>query len=296
MATRWCIGLICALAAGRARAECLGSCADDLAAALFSIVVYGLIGIVLLVMLVRRKWRRAGVWALGTIALLAVGVPLVSQAWGRWTLRGMEGREVVGTPPALAGRTPLLLTPDEYCLDSACEAVMRGRGAAGVHVVLTRALDGLDLIPAVSLAALPLELWVQPVPGGEITRRVLSAAERREAADRIDYLVVTTWPYSSPDPGPIEAALRANPALSGMGESEAVRLLLAPIQPKAGLALASVKPDLLDLTLGDRPLAIPLAPRNRQGAGNGPVGVEAAVGAICPASDPDGICRSLVER
>lgn len=292
----WRIGLTLTLAAGPAWAECLGSCADDLAAALFSLVVYGLIGLVLLVMLIRRKWRRAGLWGLGIVVVLALGVPLLSQAWGRWAMRGVEAREVVGTPPPLASRTPLLVTPDEYCSDNACEAVLRSRAAAGAYVVRTMALDGMNLTGAVPLADLPLEFWAQPQPGGEITRRTLTSAERQVAASLIDYLVVTTWPYFSPNPGPIEAALRTNPDLSGMGESEAVRLMLAPLDPGAGLALASVRPDLLDLSLWNRPLAIPLAPRNRQGAGNRPVGVDAAVGAICPASDPDGNCRSLLER
>ena len=72
------------LLAGPAQAECMGSCADDLMAALISILVYGLIGAILLIMVIRAKWRRAGLRGLAVVAVLALGVPLVSQAWMGW--------------------------------------------------------------------------------------------------------------------------------------------------------------------------------------------------------------------
>lgn len=229
--------------------------------------------------------------------VLAVGVPLVSQAWTASTLRAVEGREIVAMPPALAGRTPLLLTPDEYCSDSACEAVVRGRGAAGVHVVLTSVLEGVDLTQPVAVADLAIEIWAQATVGGEIQRRVLTAAERQAAASRIDYLVVTAWPYYPAEPGPIEAGLRANPAVAGMGAREVVRFLMAPLDPAEGaIVFAGLTPDLLDLSLLDRALAIPLAPRNLQRAGNLSVDMAAAAAAICPADDPSGNCLSLLER
>jgi len=292
----WAIlGLL--LAAAPARAECLGACAKDLEAALLSLVVYLVIGVTLLVMVLRAKWRRAGLWSLGVVMVLAVGVPLVSQAWTASTLRAVEGREIVATPPALTGRTPLLLTPDEYCSDSACEAVARARGAAGVHVVLTSALEGVDLTQPVAIADLAIEMWAQATVGGEIQRRVLTASERQAAATRIDYLVVTAWPYYPAEPGPIEAGLRANPAVAGMGAREVVRFLMAPLDRAEGaIVFAGLTPDLLDLSLLDRALAIPLAPRNLQGAQNLSVDMAATAAAICPADDPSGNCLSLLER
>jgi len=284
-------------AATPARAECLGSCLDDMVAALASIAAYGVIGIVLLVMLIRAKWRRAGIWGLGITALLAIGVPLVSQAWLGWALKRMEAREILGEPPALISRTPLLITPDQYCSYDACEAVLRGRGAAGAYVILTPALDGMDLTQAVSLVDLPLEFWAQPSVADDIRRSVLTLEERREAAARIDYLVATARPFYPSDPGPIEAGLRMNPEMSGMGSGAAVRLLLAPLDPGQGaLNLTTLRPDILDLSLVDLALAIPLAPRNDRDADNSPAGLEAAVRAICPASDPSGNCVSLLER
>lgn len=294
------IGLGIVLAGARpVRAECLGACGDDLMAALISILVYGVIGFVLLVMLIRTKWRRAGVRWLGIIAVLALGVPLVSQGWIAWKLRATEAREVVGTPPPLSSRTPLLIAPDEYCSGSACEMVLRAKGAAGTYVVQTRALDDMDLSQPIPLADLPLEVWSEPATTDKAARRVLNPAERQKAAGEIDYLVVTSWPYYQADPGPVEVALSANPLLSGMGTGDSVRLLLAPLGPDAGvLSFATLRPDILDLSLMDRALAIPLAPRNTQGAGNSAVGVIEAAQAICPARTGEALanCQTLLDR
>jgi hypothetical protein len=292
------LGLVLA-GTGPVRAECMGSCADDLMAALISILVYGVIGIVLLVMLIRTKWRRAGRRWLGIIVVLALGVPFVSQGWIAWKLRATEAREVIGAPPPLASRTPLLISPNEYCSDSACEMVLRGRGAEGAFVVLTRALDGMDLTGPIPLVDLPLEHWSGPGATGQADRKVLSPAERQDAASRIDYLVITAWPYNPAEPGPVEAALRMNPRLAGMESGEAVRLLLAPLGAGEGvLSLATVQPDLLDLSLVDRALAIPLAPRNTQGAKNSPAGVIEAARAICPAQTGEALanCQSVLDR
>jgi hypothetical protein len=64
------------------------------------------------------------------------------------------------------------------------------------------------------------------------------------------------------------------------------------------LSLAKLQPDLLDLNLQDRALAIPLAPKNDQPAKNVPIGVDEAAQAICPIEDgePRSVCRSLLER
>ncbi|MFN3992032.1 MAG: hypothetical protein ACK4IU_03885 [Tabrizicola flagellatus] len=160
MAVRRWIGPGLALAAaGPARAECLGACANDLLAALVSILVYALIGIVLLVMLIRPKWRRAGLWGLGLSVLLALGPPAVSQGWQAWKLRAVEAREVVGDPPSLAQRKPLLIAPRPYCRDEVCGEVLRRRGQGPVYVVPGEALTGMDLSGPVALADLPLETW-----------------------------------------------------------------------------------------------------------------------------------------
>jgi hypothetical protein len=198
----------------------------------------------------------------------------------------------------MTGRVPLLIAPDVYCQYSACEAVLLGRGAAGTYALAAPVLDGVDLDQPVALAELPFQLWTFPTPDqGEATRRDLTAEERRVAAGQIDYLIITRWPYSMAKPGPLEAALQANPALEGMGQDVAVRLALAPLVPGAGvLDLAALRFDLLDLTLSKRALAFPLAPRNDQDPGNGVVGLEAAAKAICPGAGLLSECQSLLER
>ena len=292
-------GLVLALPPSRLRAECLGSCMDNMVADLASILVYGLIGIVLLVMLIRAKWRRAGLWTAAIVASLALVPPLASQIWVAWKLARMEAREVLGVPPTMTGRVPLLITPDRNCQYSSCEAVLAGREAAGILVLAPDALAGLDPARPVDLAGLPLEHWFDPdaVPGQE-ARRSLSATERRVAAAGIDYLIVTNWAYHLSDPGPVEAGLRDNPALRQMGGSESVRLLLAPLPEKGFLSFAGLQPDLLDLTLLDRPLALPFAPLNRKPAANVAIGTDVAVRAICPGSEGYELetCRSLLER
>ncbi|MBL9053372.1 MAG: hypothetical protein JNN02_06545 [Tabrizicola sp.] len=293
------LGLVITILPASAKAECLGSCMDSLVGSLVSMLVYLVIGIVLLVMLIRAKWRKAGLRALVTVAVLAVVVPLISQAWVAWKLRGVEAREIVGEPPAMATRIPLLITPDDYCQDSACEAVVISRGAAGAYVLPAQRLDGLDMTKPLALADLPLELWLPPGTTGERRRRELTPEERREAALRIDYLIVTTWSYHVPDPGQMEAGLRGNALLSGMDAAAGVRLLLAPLDPAKGvLDLTVLQPDLLDLSLQDRALAIPLALANTQAAGNSNFGTETAARSICPLTngETDATCFSLIDR
>ncbi|MFN4193002.1 MAG: hypothetical protein ACK4FR_08660 [Tabrizicola sp.] len=284
--------------AGPARAECLGSCADGLTAAIQSLMIYGLIAIVMIVALIRAKSRRAGLWGLGIVALLALGLPLLSQGWLTWKLRAVEAREVVGRPPPLAARTPLLIAMDDRCWDGLCAAVLQGR-SAGTLVLLGRGLDGIDLSRPVRLADLPLELWTAPVGSARFAPRRLAPEERRDAAARIDYLVIISSPRGAGRAGPVEAALRGNPDLAGMGPGEVVHLLMAPVPPGQGsLSLATLRPDLLDLTLTERALAIPLAPRNTQDAANGLAGSDVTMQSICPQIEgvPDDLCRMLMDR
>lgn len=283
-----------------ARAECMGSCKDGLVAALASIAVYGVIGIVLLVMLIRAKWRRAGLIGLGAVALLALGVPMVSQGWQAWKLHRMEEHEIVGTLPEMAGRLPLMITSGGTCDYSACAAVLLGRGNAGVHVLPLEALEGIDLTQAHELADLPLEFWAEAMnSGGETQRKVLTPEERIEVVGLIDYLIISPFTFYRAEAGAIEAGLRANPVIGGLKDGVLVEMLMAPFDPaRQVLDLPDLVPDYLDLTLMDRALAFPLAPLNHQAAGNSTVGIEDLARSICPvgADGEDGMCRALLER
>jgi hypothetical protein len=266
---------------------------------LASVAIYAVIGIVLLVMLIRAKWRRTGLWGLGIVAVLAVGVPLISQGWQAWKLYRMERREVVGTVPDLSGKTLLYIAPGGDCLYTACEAVLGRRGSSGAFVLTLDALAGLDLSQPLVLADLPLEHWARPGAAGYAARRrVLGLDERHAVAGRIDYLIVSGWASYRAEPGPLEAALRQNPALDAMGQGEIVTLLMAPLAPgKTSLSFADLRFDLLDLSLTNRALAIPLAPMNDAVAANSAAGADVAIRAFCPRTGDlaDPACQALLD-
>jgi hypothetical protein len=282
-----------------ARAECLGSCLDGMVTALGSIVVYGLIGIVLLVMLVRAKWRRAGFWSLAVVFALAIGVPLISQAVQLGKVRAMERHEIVGAPPPITERTPLVIGADGACQYSACAAVLWGQSGKEVYVLPLESFAGLDMTKPLELDDLPLELWAVEEGSDSLAQRRLAPDERARAAARIDYLVIVGWGYSRVTPNEIGAALRRNPALAGAGDDAQVELLLAPLNPlRPELSLAEVQPDLLDLSLMDWALALPLAPMNETPADNSAAGAEVAARAFCPTPDGaiDLYCLNLLDR
>ena len=135
-------GLLCL--AAPARAECMGSCLDGMVAALASIVVYGVIGIVLLVMLIRQKWRRAGLRSLAVVAVLAIGVPLLSQAWQLGRAWLLDRHEIVGPLPDLSARTPLVIVAGGAGQYGACGALLWGRTGKAVYLLRVEALAGLD--------------------------------------------------------------------------------------------------------------------------------------------------------
>lgn len=285
--------------AGPAGAECIGpQCGYGLGLMIGTVAAYLVVAVVLAVMLVRARSRRVGFLALVAVALAVVGVPLASQGWQSWKLRAMEGREIARAPPAMRDRVPLLVTELDNSTNEDWRAVLAGRGDAGTYIVPMSAFAGLDLTGPVALADLPLEVWTETVPEGAWSRiRVLTPAERREAAARIDYVILSQRPVYLPGPGAVEAGLRANPALAGMRQGELLRFAMAPLPGDGTLDLAALQFDLLDLSLADAALAVPLAPDNRAPARNGFAGLDAAARAICPVvnGEPDGFCRGDLE-
>lgn len=250
----WVAGL--ALAAGPARAECTGGgCYDGLAQFLQAVLACGLIGIVLLVLLIVPRWRKTGFRGLLLVLGVAVGIPLASQAWQRAQLWWMETGEVLGQPPLMAARTPLLIAPYEGCRDDLCGAVLIGRGAKGVYALRLEALEGRDMAQPLALTDLPLELWTTGA-GGEPRQRRLSAAEKTAALAGINYLIVIERSFYRDDPGPLEAGI-------GLDEKVLLRLAMAPLQAGAEtLDLRRLEFDVLDLTSRHVALGIPLAPGN----------------------------------
>jgi len=269
-----------------ARAECMGACADGLFGVLLAFVVYGGLGLVVLVMLARARWRRGGVRLLIGTVLLAVGLPLLSQAWQDWKHRGMEGREIIGTLPDLSGKVPVLLSDGALsCYSDVCALVLWGAGEAGIHALSLEALAGLDAGTPLALADLPLELWQRPAPGSsEVRSRLLTPEERQQVAGRIDYLVLARKSWFADAQGPVEAALRQRPEFDGLRSGERAHIALGPV---AGgkLDLVGMDFDLLDLWLFDRALALILAPYNRQDAGNRIANRQALADLLCPRAE-----------
>lgn len=265
-----------------ARAECMGSCMDGVIGTLIAMLVYGVLGLVILILLIRQKWRRGGVKLLLVVALVAVGLPLLSQAWHAWKLRTMETREIAHTLPDLQGKTVLLLTESTMaCYYDLCNLLLLDRGEAGAFALPIAALEGLDTGQPLALADLPLELWQPPAEGtGDPRSRPLTEAERQDAAGRIDYLIVQPRPWNTDLPEAAEAGLRHRPALSGLTASERVNFAFGPVE--AGkLDLAGMPLDLLDLWLDGRSLALILAPYNTQDPGNSVANHDALVEALC---------------
>lgn len=270
------------LTAGPAQAECLGSCADALGGALIAVLVYGILGLVVFVMLIRAKWRRAGLQILGLTAGVAIGVPLLSQAWVAWTLKGTERQEIVGSVPDLGTKTTLMIAETlDACYYDACALFVLSRGDRGTFALPIDALRNVDPGEPIALADLPLELWQPALDGPNTPRaRPLTAEERKVAAAGIDYLVVFRKSWFTEDHGPIEQALMQRPGLEGLRATERANIAMGPVEG-GRLDLVGMKLDLLDLWLADRALALILAPYNTQAAGNAIAGRPAVEGLLC---------------
>jgi hypothetical protein len=167
---------------------------------------------------------------------------------------------------------------------------LRGRGAAGAYVVLPLdALEGLGPgLAAWRWPILPLEVWTEAGVGRDdhrLRRRVLTAEERKAAAGRIDYVMVrghmALCPFAdTPDPAEAALAPAEIPQLAGLGAGERVNLALGPVSGGV-LDLGGMPLDLIDLWLDWRPLALILAPYNRQDPGNSMAGFDALEAALC---------------
>jgi hypothetical protein len=288
---RWWVGGV-ALAASPARAECTGGgCYDGLAQLLQAVLAYGLIGIVLLILLIVPCWRKTGFRGLLLFLAVAVGVPLLTQAWQRAQLWWMETGEVLGQPPAMAARTPLLIAPHEGCRDDLCAAVLMGRGAKGVYALRLAALEGRDMAQPLALADLPLEIWTMGADG-EPHRRGLNPAERAEARARIDYVILMDRSFYRDAPGPLEAGL-------GLDGKVLLRLAMAPLQAGAEvLDLRALTFDVLDLTSKHEALGIPLAPGNSGTLWSDPLDPDLVARSLCRqgGAEPDWNCLNATWR
>ena len=286
---------ILVLSAGAARAECVSAaCNDKIGMFILMAGLFALLGIAILVMLIRAEWRKGGVVLLALSLAVFAGIPLASQGWMALKQSAMERREIVGTPPVMAERTPLVIVPEWWCKSKLCEPVLIGRGAAGAYVVPRKSLDGLDLSKPLSLVDLPLEFQSYIPLGNQRVSRLLTEAERRDAAQRIDYVILVGpllagYRYDRKKPktvGAIDHLLRDNPALAGQTEREFVQLAMAPLDPASGmLSFADLQFDLLELWFFGNALALPLSPDHWTQLGNTTATATAAATSLCPVVD-----------
>ncbi len=282
-----------------AQAECLGSCMDRVVGGFFTTLGYGVLALVILIMLIRVNWRRAGLKLLAISALIAVGLPLVSQGWQAWVQHAMEGREIAGTPPDLAGRTVLVIIGRDGCASDPCPMALRGREGP-TYVLQDWAVNDVDFAGPLVLSDLPLQQVTYAADqGGGYAMRKLTPSERAAAAAKIDYVVFAALPHSLVTGREFEAALRRNPALTGMADAERLRFAMGPLEPGSGkLDISTLRFDLLDLSRAHRALALPLALYRWVQMENVRTGLKEALAALCrmPDGTYDKPCSSTVIR
>jgi hypothetical protein len=207
-------------------------------------------------------------------------------------MRAMEAREIVGQLPVLATRTPLIIAYAGSCEMTTCGAVLLSMGAAGAYVLPMDIAETRVLSGPLVLSELPLEHWTRDSQyGGQPRVRVLDAAERKVAADAIDY-VIFTRAYHLTEPGPFDELLRRNPTWQDLGEDVTLRLAMAPLPKGVGrVVFAELAFDLVDLWSLRKRYAAPLFTGRWIEPSNSLAGTETVAAAVCPQDLDDWDCR-----
>lgn len=296
----WTLGVAAAafLTPGAARAECLGGgCYDGLVliVVLAVLAVLGAIGFILVRL--PRRWRRIMLWGLGILVAANLLVPSVSELLQARHLRAMEAREIVGQPPVLATRTPLIIAEEGSCDMTTCGAVLLGMGEAGAFVLPMNLVETLELSGPLVLSDLPLQHWKRDAEnGGQPVVRMLDSAERKAAADAIDYLVLTRAYYLS-NTGPFDDALRSHASWRNLGDDVTLRLAMAPLPKGAGsLAFVDLSFDLVDLWSLRARYGAPLFLGRSHDPVNSVAGFDSIAAAICPQAADDWDCRDWLHN
>lgn len=293
-------GIALAILASTAQAECVSAaCNRQMTIFFWMAGGLGLLAVVILIMLFRAKWRRTGLWLLAAAMAVFAGIPLAQQGWMDMQQAAMERREILGQPPAMAERTPLVIAQAWGCRADACEAALRGRGDKGLYVVLRPALEGVDPAKPLAMADLPISHLIFAGEGKNPVQRVLTPAERQRAAGEIDYVILIGPvldgyrydPFALATTGALDPLLAGNPAVAGLGERAFVQLAMAPVE-KGVLAFADLRLDLLELWFFGNKLGLPLGPDNWVQMQNAKPTNPLAVQSLCPIVDqePDWFC------
>lgn len=275
-----------------ARAECLGNgCYDGLVLILVLAAVAVLGAIVLALVLLPKRWRRIVLWGLGILVAASLIVPAVSELLQRRHLRAMEAREVVGQPPVLATRTPLIIADEGSCEMTTCAAVLLGMGDAGAFALPMSLADNLELSDPLVLSDLPLQHWTRDADqGGRPVVRTLDADGRTAAAEAIDYLVVTRAYYLS-HTGPFDDALRSHASWQSLDEDVTLRFAMAPLSKVSGsFVFKDLTFDLVDLWSLRLRYGAPLYLGGVRDPVNTVAGRDTIAAALCPQTVDDWDC------
>jgi hypothetical protein len=139
------------------------------------------------------------------------------------------------------------------------------------------------VIPAGPDAPEPLDQKSAAADNARYSMRLLAAAERRTAASRIDYVVIA--PCSSVSA--IEAQLRRNSALAGVGPDVEIELAMGAIEAGSEAVVpADLKIDLLDLSREHLAMGFPPHLASGVWSPNSTVGALELEEALC--KEPDG--------
>ena len=283
-----------------AGAECTGpSCSSMYDDAIATFALYAVTLLVFLGILIARKWRVALYSFFGFLLLILV-VPMVSLGLQSWKLYAMERLEVVGTPPPVTTVTALFVTPGEGRNYDFSKNLVMNSGERGVIALPLSVFEAADLSAPLDLVSLPLEFWQPSLEweGGDFRIHLLTAQERADVAQSINYLILSPEPFYLTQQGPIEHALKQNPTLTGMGQGAVVKLALIPLQKGQPLDLSKATFDLLDLHMTDQAFGLPLGVGYFQSADNTSAGADIAARALCKLYDgqPEYDCEQSIRR
>lgn len=289
----WSLVVALCLAPQAARAECLGGgCYDGLVLILLLAALAVIGAIVLLLVVLPRRWRRVLLWGMGALVAANLIVPKVSDALQTRHLKAMEALEIVGQLPVLGTRTPLIFAYDDSCEMTTCGAALLAMGEAGAFALPMSLAETLDLTGPLVLSDLPLQHWKRTSQyDGRPVVRVLNAAERKAAAEAIDYLVFTR-PFYLSSTGPFDDALRSHATWRDLGENVTLRLAMAPLQKGSGtFAFQDLSFDLVDLWSLRQSLGAPLFLGRWHDPVNTVAGIDAIADALCPQAPEGWDCR-----
>ncbi len=216
-------------------------------------VLYLGVAITLLVLAVRRKWRRFRRVALAAAAVLVL-FPLLDMALYAWQNARIANAQVRATAPRLIDKTVLFISPEGRCMFTPCQGLAALQDGDPLWTIAPETLDTLDLSQPIDLATVPMSWWVQdPDAFNDYQLKPASGGER----PTFDYVIYARSAFYLARSGAIEAALPHMPTATLLGDKLYVLDFAAPLTSNQ-LSLAQLKPDLLNFYNARTAYKVPL--------------------------------------